>query len=95
MRPSEKVEAKAEQISPYQHAEMSKAEAKRKSSTYSVSARQYSMLKLSTHLPNERHSEPSLIHTVLVKCAFSPNHQGTSCILLNSVEPRLTTVFTR
>jgi hypothetical protein len=38
MRPSEKCEAKAAQISLYQHAETSKAEAKRKSSTYSVSA---------------------------------------------------------
>ena len=30
------------------------------------------------------------IHTVLAKCAFSPNQQGTSCILLNSLEPRVT-----
>ncbi len=66
------------------------AEAKHKSSTYSVSAGQNSTLELSTHLPNERHSEPRPIHTVLVKCAFSPNQQGISCILLNSLEPRVT-----
>ncbi len=84
MRPSEKFEAKAAQISPYQHAETSKAEAKRRSSTYSVSAGQNSMLELSTRVGNERHSEPRPIHTVLAKCTSSPNQQGTSCILLNS-----------
>ena len=47
-------------------------------------------LFLSTHLPNERHSEPRPIHTVLLKCAVSPNQQGTSCILLNPAEPRVT-----
>ena len=52
------------------------------------------MLELSTHLPNERHSEPRPIHTVLVKCAFSPNQQGTSSIRLNSVEPRVTAKLT-
>ncbi len=46
------------------------------------------MMELSTHLPNERHSEPRPIHTVLSMRAFSPNQQGTSCILWNSVEPR-------
>ncbi len=33
--------------------------------------------------------------SVLVKCAFSPNQQGTSFILLNSVEPRITLGITR
>jgi len=56
MRPSEKFEAKAEQITPCRHVEMSRAEAKRKPSTYSVSAGQNSVLELSTHLPIERHS---------------------------------------
>ena len=73
---------------------LSKAEAKRKSSTYSVSAGQNAMMELSTRVPNERHSDPRPIHTVLAKCAFSPNQQGTSCILLNSVEPRVMPRFT-
>jgi hypothetical protein len=34
--------------------------------------------------PDEHHSEPRPIHTGLAKCAFSPNQQETSCILLNS-----------
>ena len=95
MRPSEKSEAKDAQISPYRHAETSKAcpelaialpalrsfskggsevegvvewaEAKRKSSTYSVSAGKNSMLKLSTRVGNECHSEPRPIQTVLAK----------------------------
>ena len=41
-----------------------------------VSAGQNSMLELSTHLPNERHSEPSPIHTVLSMSALLPNQQG-------------------
>jgi len=36
--------------------------------------------------PDVPHSEPRPIHTVLAKCAFPPNQQGTSCILLNSVD---------
>jgi len=53
------------------------------------------MLELSTQVANVRHSEPRPIHTVLVKCAFSPNQQATSCILLNSVEPRVTLSISR
>ncbi len=52
-------------------------------------------LFLSTHLPHECHSEQRPIHTVLLKCDFSPNQQGTSCIRLNSVEPRVTSRIRR
>ena len=64
-------EAKAAQISPYRHAETSKAEAKRKSSTYSVSAGKNSMLKLSTHLANEPNTVPTADSTNTMKVTSS------------------------
>jgi len=47
-------------------------------------------LKLSTQVPNVRHSEPRPIHTVLAKCTFFLNQQGTSCIRLNYVQSCVT-----